>query len=209
MCANDNHAQNISHSHTVKWLGSMHVRKQLTSISFHLFVCTRLWNKPDVTNNISYLIKGNWRRIWSFSVKDLKKYMVVIIAIGTASKLEIKKQECCWKVICMQNDLVEFLYWLSNPPLQGLEMKPGEQLLQTFSVVVNYLGTLGSRCVCSSRAHPCWLSGWQTDLQPAEPGVVVCSSLLARAAAPLYSMPVYRLLLCKVKSAMTKILSGC
>lgn len=90
-CTNDNHAQNISHSHIVKKLGSMHVRKWLTSISFHLFVCTRLWNKPDVTNDISYLIKGNWRRIWSFSVKDLKKYVVSIIAIGTASKLQIKK----------------------------------------------------------------------------------------------------------------------
>lgn len=71
-CTNDNNTQNSSHSYFVKWLSSTHVRIG-PSVSIQLFACTRLLNKPHVINDTSYLIKGNWRRIWCFSVKDLQK----------------------------------------------------------------------------------------------------------------------------------------
>lgn len=71
-CTNDNNIQNISHSYIVKWLRSMHVRIG-QSVSIQLFAYRRLLNKPHVINDTSYLIKGNLRRIWFFSVKDLQK----------------------------------------------------------------------------------------------------------------------------------------
>lgn len=47
------------------------------------------------------------------------------------------------------------------------------------------------------------------DLGLTKPRRVACSALLARGADLSYCMSVHMLLLCKVKYAMTKILSVC
>jgi len=53
------------------------------------------------------------------SVLKIYRNTVLTKVIATACKLQMKQKR--WKVICMQNYLVHFLYWLSNPSCRSLK----------------------------------------------------------------------------------------